>query len=353
MLRGVRHHQVAGQQVEQRRDVGGALDARVPAQRHDPAAGAAHVAQQRLQDRRRPDVLGAHAVLGPADRVDERRRPVAAAVGGDPLGHLRERLRLDAADLGDHLRRVAGEVPLEHLEDAARVLQRLVALAASPGRRGRRCRPPGTGRRCPRRRRAGRPACPSAPRGPACRPARRAPAGRRRPPRRRPGTPSCSRRSGRFSGSKPEKRPSRSSVSWKSSRSDRRRVRVGDDVLLEVLLVVEDVLDQAAEEGDVAARAQRHVQVGDGAGAGEPRVDVDDLRAPRLGLHHPLEADRVALGHVRALDDDAVSVGEVLLEVRGTATTERGTQTGHRGGVLYAGLVLDLDRRPWPCRASS
>src|SRR3712207_6428662 len=32
------------------------------------------------------------------------------------------------------------------------------------------------------------------------------------------------------------------------------------------------------------------------------------------------------------------------LGVRGTATTERGTQTGHRGGVLYARLVLDLDR---------
>src|SRR3712207_7632842 len=31
------------------------------------------------------------------------------------------------------------------------------------------------------------------------------------------------------------------------------------------------------------------------------------------------------------------------LGVRGTATTERGTQTGHRGGVLYARLVLDLD----------
>ena len=30
-------------------------------------------------------------------------------------------------------------------------------------------------------------------------------------------------------------------------------------------------------------------------------------------LDHPLEADRVALGHVGALDDDAVSVLEVLL----------------------------------------
>src|SRR6185312_10474258 len=62
------------------------------------------------------------------------------------------------------------------------------------------------------------------------------------------------------------------------------------------------------------------------------------------GLGHPLEAHRVALGHVRTLDDDAVGVRQVLQEVGRATTAERGTQTGHRGGVLYAGLVLDLDR---------
>jgi hypothetical protein len=90
------------------------------------------------------------------------------------------------------------------------------------------------------------------------------------------------------------------------------------------------MVDQRAEQDDVGAGAQRHVQVCLGAGAGEPRVDVDDLRAAGLGRHHPLEPDRVALGHVRALDDDAVTLLEVLQEVRGTATTERGPQTGDR-----------------------
>ena len=90
--------------------------------------------------------------------------------------------------------------------------------------------------------------------------------------------------------------------------------------------------------------AERHVQVGERARAGEARVDVDDLRAALLGLHHPLEADRVALGHVRALDHDAVGVLQVLLEGGGAAAPERGPQTGDRGGVSYAGLVLDLDR---------
>ena len=40
--------------------------------------------------------------------------------------------------------------------------------------------------------------------------------------------------------------------------------------------------------------AQRDIPVGQRAGAGEPRVDVDDLRAARLRLHHPLEPDRMA-----------------------------------------------------------
>src|SRR3982750_2751527 len=52
----------------------------------------------------------------------------------------------------------------------------------------------------------------------------------------------------------------------------------------------------------------------------------------------------MALGHVGALDDDAVRVLQVLQEGRGAAATERGPQTGDGGGVSYARLVLDLDR---------
>src|SRR5436309_14702983 len=69
---------------------------------------------------------------------------------------------------------------------------------------------------------------------------------------------------------------------------------------------------------------------------------MDDLRPAGLGLHDPLEPDRVALGHVRTLDDDAVGVLQVLLEGGGPASTERCPQTGDGGGVSYSGLVLDL-----------
>ena len=67
------------------------------AQGHDPAAGTAHVAEQRLQDRRGADVLHADGVLGPAHRVDERvvrSRPEFDVSGSADPG---ERLRRDAA----------------------------------------------------------------------------------------------------------------------------------------------------------------------------------------------------------------------------------------------------------------
>ena len=40
-------------------------------------------------------------------------------------------------------------------------------------------------------------------------------------------------------------------------------------------------------------------------------------------------ADRVALGHVRTLDDDAVGVLQVLLEIGRAAAAERRSQTGN------------------------
>ena len=87
----VRHRDVAGQQVEQRRDVGRALDGGVPAQRQDAAAWPADVAEQRLQDGRGADVLHADGVLRPPDAVDERGRPLPAGVRRDQLADPEER----------------------------------------------------------------------------------------------------------------------------------------------------------------------------------------------------------------------------------------------------------------------
>ena len=77
-------------------------------------------------------------VLGPAHRVAEGRRALPARVGAQRLGHLEELVLGDAAHLLDQLGRVAGEVALEQLEDAAGVLQGGVGLPCGLPRRGRR-----------------------------------------------------------------------------------------------------------------------------------------------------------------------------------------------------------------------
>jgi hypothetical protein len=62
--------------------------------------------------------------------------------------------------------------------------------------------------------------------------------------------------------------------------------------------VLEDVVHDSAQECDVAAGPNRYVQVGHRACAGEARIHMDHLGAAFLGLHHPLKADRMLLGHV-------------------------------------------------------
>jgi hypothetical protein len=84
------------------------------------------------------------------------------------------------------------------------------------------------------------------------------------------------------------------------------------------------------------------VDIDDGACAREPGVHVDDRRSPLLRLHHPSKTDGVALGHVRAFNNDAIRVLKILLERAGAAPSEGGPQTGDRGGVSYTGLIFDL-----------
>ena len=125
---------------------------------------------------------------------------------------------------------------------------------------------------------------------------------------------------------------------------DRGRVRVGQHVILEVPAAAEHVVDQPAHERDVRSGPDRQVQVGHRARTGEPRVDMDQRGAAGLRLHHPLEGDRMALGHVRALDEDAVRIDQVTREVGSPAAAEAGPQTGDGRGVSNTGLILDLDR---------
>src|SRR5205814_4245994 len=56
-------------------------------------------------------------------------------------------------------------------------------------------------------------------------------------------------------------------------------------------------------------------------------------------FHDPAEAHRVRFRHRRAFDQDAVSVGKILLRGRSSAPAKGGAQTGHRAAMSYPRLV--------------
>lgn len=85
-----------------------------------------------------------------------------------------------------------------------------------------------------------------------------------------------------------------------------RSVGVGENILLEPLVVLDDVIDQCAEKENVSSRAQRGPDIGARRGTGEPRIDMNHLAAAFTRLHHPLEANRVLFRHRGAHDHDGV-----------------------------------------------
>ncbi len=294
------------------------------AQSLDAAARTADVAQQQLQDARRPDELRAVAVLGPADRVDELGGLVGPRVLRQVPAHLLEQVAWHPAHPLDHLRRVAGVVAAQHVEHAARVAQRLVAPGPAVQRDAGAALDLAAPRRLVRR--------------PVVAGVALAGRGDRRHALVLPGVVVVRARLGVEAGEHAVEVLGVAEV----LAQDGGRVGVVEHVLVEVQLVLQHVVDDRAEEGHVGAGPDGHVQVGQRARPGEARIDVDDHRAARLGLHHPLKAHRMGLGEVRALDDHAVGVLQILHERGGAAAPERRAQPHHGRAVADAGLVLDL-----------
>src|SRR5918992_4467278 len=253
-------------------------------------------------------------MLRPADRVAQRRGLLPPRVLGQGPCYLEESLLRGAADLLDHLGCVAGEVALEDLEHAARVLQRHVSRARH------------TGMHLPALALAG-----------LANDASLAPPDGSVIDRVALVTPA--RGVVLFALLVPAGEQARGVGILEVLGNDRGRVGVDLDVLFEVLLVLEDVVDQPPQESDVGARPDRCVDVTHRRGAREARVDVDELGALLFGDHGVPETHGVGLGHVGAFDDDAVGVLQILQVGGGAAPTVRDAQTGHRRAVSYSRLV--------------
>src|SRR4029077_15359939 len=94
----------------------------------DAATGTANVAQQQLKNGSRTDDLYSVGVLGPADGIADGSGLVAAGGPGENLSRLQKSFLGDSAISFDDVGRVAGEMPLYHLEDATRMLKRGIGL---------------------------------------------------------------------------------------------------------------------------------------------------------------------------------------------------------------------------------
>ncbi|MNC47538.1 hypothetical protein D3C75_966030 [compost metagenome] len=87
-----------------------------------------HVAEQQLNHRHGANVLRAHGVLRPAQRVQERRGFIFYAGRCDVFTDLDEVIFRGAANIGNHFRRVARNVLFEQVPHATWMSQRQVAF---------------------------------------------------------------------------------------------------------------------------------------------------------------------------------------------------------------------------------
>ena len=104
-------------------------------------------------------------------------------------------------------------------------------------------------------------------------------------------------------------------------------------------ILLDNVPNQSAEVGDVGSGADWHPDVGQRAGSGEARINVDNGRAAFFSFHDPAESHWVGLSHGGAFDQDAIGVRQILLRGRSSAPAKGGAQTGHRAAMSYPGLV--------------
>lgn len=115
----------------------------------------------------------------------------------------------------------------------------------------------------------------------------------------------------------------------------------GDEVGVGVAVTQQQV-QQAVEQGHVAAGAHLQEQVGLVGGGAAPRIDDDQL-GPRLDpIEQAQEQDRVTVGHVGADHQEYVGVLEVLVAAGRAIGTERQLVAAAGTGHAQARVGLDV-----------
>jgi hypothetical protein len=124
--------------------------------------------------------------------------------------------------------------------------------------------------------------------------------------------------------------------------------KVLKELLIVPALIVDHVVDQAAEKRDIRAGADRRIDIAHGARAGETRIDVNQLGPIQLSFHGPAKCNRVVFRHIGAHEHTAIGVLHRAIGQGGGAATEAGPQTGDAGAVSYPRLILDRNDTQTP-----
>src|SRR5882757_1161507 len=187
-------------------------------------------------------------MLGPAERITNRRALIWTGCGDERVRDLVKKRRRNATNFLYHLRRVTSEVAAQCLQNAPRMLQGQIALGETKA--------------------AIAIVVPGLPVVAALLPA---PAGEK---------------AGRaFFGVA------------KIFTQNAGRIGEVDNVIAEEKIVLDYVPDESAKKRNVASGADRHPDIRQRAGARKPRIDMNNGRAALLRFHHPAKTDRVRLSH--------------------------------------------------------
>src|SRR5208337_3558799 len=125
--------------------------------------------------------------------------------------------------------------------------------------------------------------------------------------------------------------------------NDEGSIRVVDQVVVRDAVVLNGVVNQASEEGNVGSGANLEEEISGGGGTRQSRIDHDHLGiAVKLGFDGPLESAGMVFGWIAAHDQHQVSVLDVDPAIGHCAASEGGPQTGDRGAVSNPGLVFQV-----------
>ncbi|MDQ0751986.1 hypothetical protein QF034_006217 [Streptomyces africanus] len=116
-----------------------------------------------------------------------------------------------------------------------------------------------------------------------------------------------------------------------------------DELLIGVPVLVQQV-QQAVQQREVGPRPDLEEQIGLGGGRGPSRIDDDQLGSRLDPLHHPQEEDRMAVGHVRADDEEDVRLIEVLVRAGRPVRAQRQLVAGARARHAQPRVRLDRVR---------